>query len=285
MRNIPHNRVVVKHRERGRIGMKQCLNCSARNPGDAKFCKDCGSSLENVPNITSVSNVSQNLSATASGILNKAGNLLIEGSKKIGNPAPSESGGRTAAPPLDTPSDGAGPNADSPEFHPRPQSAWKDTVFDLLRQKRLWAAALAVVAIIVAVTAFGGGKSRKFVGLWKMYPDQMPGYGISLDFDKDTIDARGDYVNYGGRMNFKYKVVSDSELILQYDWAFNQWPWAVAYADEIPLNYSLSKDGTTLTLTWSGTSFVFLDNTNNMDYFHKNGATMTGGSVTFTKVK
>lgn len=259
--------------------MKQCPNCSTQNPGDAKFCKDCGLSLEGVPDI------SRDLSATASDLLNKAGNLLIESSKKIGSPAPSEPEAQTVVPPLDTPSDDAGPNADSPEFHPHTQGTWKDAASKLLHQKRLWVAALAVVVIIVAIAAFGGARSKRFIGLWKMYPDQMPGYGISLDFDKNTIDARGDYVNYGGFMKFKYKVVSDSELTLQYDWTFDEWPWTVPYANEIPLSYSMSEDGTTLTLIWSGTSFVLLDNTHNMDYFNQNGCIMPSGSVTFTKVK
>lgn len=265
--------------------MKQCPNCLAQNPGDAKFCKDCGSSLENVPSTTNVTNISQNLSATASSILNKAGNLLIEGSKKIGSPAFDEPAKQTEAPPLETLSDGAEPNSDSPEFHSHPQNTWKEAAFNLLHQKHLWIAALAIVVIIIAIAAFSGGKSKRLVGMWKMYPNAAPGYGINLDIDKSTIDASGDYINYGGVMKFEYRIVSDSELILRYDWVFNQWPWSVTYADEIPLKYSFNEDGTTLTLTWSGTSFVLLDNTNNMDYFNQNGVTMTGGSVTFTKVK
>lgn len=259
--------------------MKLCPKCSTQNPGSAKFCKECGSSLEDV------ADSSTSLSAAASGILNKAGNLLIEGSKKIGGSVPNEPGEQETISPPGIPSDSAGQNTDSPEYRPRPQSTWKDTVFNLLRQKRVWIAALAVVAVIVAINVFGGTKSKRFVGQWKMYPNQMPGYGMSLVFDKNTIDARGDFVNYGGFMKFKYKVVNDSELILEYDWTFNEWPWSVPYTKEIPLNYSMSEDGNTLTLIWSGTSFVLLDNTSNTDYFNQNGCIMAGSSITFTKVQ
>ena len=215
--------------------MKQCPNCLARNPGNAKFCKECGSSLEGVPDI------SRDLSAAASGLLNKAGNLLIEGSKKIGSTVPKESGSQEETAPVKAPMCttpvGEGSGVDGSEVHPRPQNAWKDIGSKLLRQKHLWFAVFAAVVIIIAIAAFGGMKSKRLVGMWKMYPSQMPGYGINLDIDKNTIDARGDYVNYGGRMIFKYEVVSDSELILRYDWTFDQWPWGVAKVDKIPPLY------------------------------------------------
>ena len=145
--------------------------------------------------------------------------------------------------------------------------------------------AVSLIAVIVITISIFSSSNKKLVGMWKIHPDAFPGYGICLQIDKDTIKAVGDSVTYGGTMHFQYEVANKSELVLTYDWIFNEWPWSVDYAEEIPLQYNLDDSGNVLTLIWSGTDFVFLDNTNNQDYFTKNGAVMTGGSVTFQRVK
>lgn len=261
--------------------MKQCPECSAQNSKESKFCKNCGANIENVADI------SKNLSATASSILNQTGNLLIKGAKKI------EKTSETRMSDSDTTIDKdvfPGEELDNEEINTVSIGVKepKDVPFNLeYFKQRKWPGILVVAIIIVfaIVVIFGNQKSNKLIGMWKMYPNEMPGYGISLEISKDTIKAAGDYVKFGGRMTFKYKVVDDSALTLRYDWTFDQWPWSVSHANEIPLKYSVNEDGTTLTLIWVGTDFVFLDNTYNMDYFNQNGVIMDGGSVTFTKVK
>lgn len=148
---------------------------------------------------------------------------------------------------------------------------------------------LSVFALTIGL-AFGVsfflGRSSKLNGMWKINPNAMPGYGMCLEIDGGSISASGDLVNYYGFMDFNYEIVNDHQLILTYDWNFGQgWPWNIAYAEEIPLEYSLEESGNKLTLRYAGTDFVFLDNTNHMDIYPSNGAVMNGGQVTFYKVK
>lgn len=236
--------------------MKQCPECSAQNSADSKFCKSCGANIENVANF------SKDLSAAASSILNQAGNFLIIKAKKNEQPPREETSSSEA-------------------------ETEEKASFKLIHSKhRKWLVlAASITVVFIIMLSLGALNSGKLIGMWKMYPNEMPGYGICLEIDKDTIEATGDYEKFGGRMVFKYKVIDDSSLTLQYDWTFDQWPWSFPHVNRIPLKYSVNEDGTTLTLIWDGTNFVFLDNTHNMDYFNQNGVIMNGGSVTFTKVK
>ena len=119
---------------------------------------------------------------------------------------------------------------------------------------------LSIIAAVVLIKSFTS--SSKLVGTWVLSKNQIGG-GIMLEIDKDTITAKGSSQKYLGDMKFKYKVISNSELVLTYRWSFNGWPWNFSRAEEIPLRYSVDKANGTLSLSWDGTDFVLLEN--NMD--------------------
>lgn len=144
----------------------------------------------------------------------------------------------------------------------------------------------AFVAVSALALIFLSPRSAKLNGMWKINPDAMPGYGICLEIDEHSIRASGDFVNYGGTMNFNYKIVSDHELALTYDWDFSGgWPNDIAYSEVIPLEYSLNESGKELTLSYAGTDFILLDNSSNMDIFPSPGVVMNAGQIKFYKVK
>lgn len=144
---------------------------------------------------------------------------------------------------------------------------------------------LLVVILIAGLSTYA--RNKKVEGSWKVNPDSI-GYGISMVIKNGKIEARGDAMNHFGSMRFKYTVVSDTEMILKYDWTFQEWIWNFPRANEIPVTYSISRDGTLLTLSWAGTDFVLLDNVTDFKngFGSKSCLLMAGGgSVTLKKVK
>ncbi|MBD5153856.1 MAG: hypothetical protein HDT15_01955 [Oscillibacter sp.] len=55
--------------------MKQCPKCSTKNGNTARFCNNCGESLENIVG------TSEEFSAAANGFLNKASSFFTDGAK------------------------------------------------------------------------------------------------------------------------------------------------------------------------------------------------------------
>ena len=280
MRNHEENSSYSLERKKGETMMKICPRCSSKISNDAKFCKNCGEQLEDFVGTSS------NISVVLSGVLNRTGNLLIKGANKISDNSASEKKEQPIEK-HETPTDTVYVDEDIADLEINETYHKVSAQFGVLCRKRKLRVSivLGIIIILTVFLIFNNSKSAHLIGSWKMYPNSFPGYGIHLDIDKNQIKAYGDSINFGGQMTFRYEVTSGSELVLQYDWTFNQWPWSIPRADKIPLKYSLNEDKTILTLTWDGTSFVFLDNTYNMDIYDKNGAIMSEGSVSFTKVK
>lgn len=161
-------------------------------------------------------------------------------------------------------------------------------IFSRLMQhpKQVLIGGAALFLAVLVFFMFSGGKNKKLVGHWMVTPGSLD-YGFSMMIKDGRIDVRGDERNYSGHMVFKYKVVSDTELALEYDWTFSRWIWDFPRTDTIPLNYSLSEDGETLTLSWAGKDFVWLDNVTAYDggFSRRTGCIFNGGSVVFTKAQ
>lgn len=163
-------------------------------------------------------------------------------------------------------------------------------IFSRLMQYPKRVITAGVVLLLVAMVMIGlssNAKNKRLIGHWKINPDSI-GYGVSLVVDKNSIDVRGDAVNRFGGMIFKYEVISDTELVLEYDWTFDQWIWDFPRANKIPVTYSVSEDGTTLSLYWAGTNFVLLDNVRNFQNGIGSKSCLLmgeGGSLIVKKVK
>ena len=93
-----------------------------------------------------------------------------------------------------------------------------------------------------------------------------------MEIKNGTIVAHGNMYDYFGQMKYKYEVKSDTEMVLRYDWNFSNWNWSFPCASQIPVRYSLNDAGDQLTINWSGTDFVLLDNAANKGAIGNNGA-------------
>lgn len=143
-------------------------------------------------------------------------------------------------------------------------------------------AVIVVVLIAVVILLLSRGSKNKLNGTWILDENQICG-GIRLEIENDTIFAEGNMWSYFGQMRYKYKIKSDTELVLRYDWNFSDWPWSFSYAHEIPVRYSINDAGDQLTISWHGTDFVLLDNTDMVGTIGNNGAIVVpeSGSIVF----
>lgn len=153
----------------------------------------------------------------------------------------------------------------------------------LLRNPKKIAIIVATLIVIVVLLLSLDSKN-KLNGTWILDENQIGG-GIRLEIENDTIFAEGNMWTYFGQMRYKYEIKSDTELVLRYDWDFSDWPWSFSYAHEIPVRYSINDEGNQLTISWYGTDFVLLDNTDMVGTIGNNGAIVVqkSGSIVFDR--